>query len=82
MTTFRSDKEAFVAETLRADDFEGFFASRMTSLLGRIEKAMGKPVAGREAVATFSSETAMNGDEDELDQPETSAETKDSSARL
>ena len=29
---------------LRADDYEGFFAARTDTLLGQIERAMGKPI--------------------------------------
>ncbi|WP_405004327.1 DUF262 domain-containing protein [Kitasatospora purpeofusca] len=37
---------------LRADDFDAFYEDRRTRLLGLIEDAMGKPVAGRESRST------------------------------
>ncbi len=37
-------------ELMRANDFEAFYAAREQALLDRIEKAMGKPVLGRDDV--------------------------------
>jgi hypothetical protein len=56
--------------TLRADNFEAFFAARSTSLLDKIEKAMGKAVAGREIPPVTGEAVDGNGEEEELDQPE------------
>ena len=39
---------AAAPDLLRANDFEAFYAAREQALLDRIEKAMGKPVLGRD----------------------------------
>ena len=38
------------ADTLRADDFQGYFEARGNALIERIEKAMGKPASREEGV--------------------------------
>ncbi|MGA2401924.1 MAG: DUF262 domain-containing protein [Syntrophobacteraceae bacterium] len=50
---------------LRKDDFETFFKSREAALLGRIELAMGKPIA-RDVVIREETALARFKDEDEL----------------
>jgi hypothetical protein len=49
---------------LRLDDFNGFFAARESSLLDRIERAMGKPIA--RGVPEPAKEEVVDYEEEEL----------------
>ena len=55
---------------LRADDFDAFFSARSAALLDKIEKAIGKPVTGRELQPLAVESIEANEEEDETDQPE------------
>jgi hypothetical protein len=57
------------ADTLRADDFHGFYEARKAALIALVEQAMGKTATGSPAGGAAAVED-FEDDEDELPQEE------------